>query len=68
MAFPGSPTMGQQHTIGANTWEWNGDGWRKIVATSGNLLAWAEVSPRIILDADRTTFADETPWMTVDYV
>lgn len=29
--FPTNPTIGQQHTIGTNTWEWNGSAWIKFV-------------------------------------
>lgn len=29
--FPTNPTIGQQHTIGVNVWEWNGSAWLKLV-------------------------------------
>jgi len=29
--FPTNPVIGQQYTIGTNTWEWNGAAWIKLV-------------------------------------
>lgn len=29
--FPTNPTVGQQWTIGSNTWEWNGAAWIKLI-------------------------------------
>ena len=33
--FPTNPVLGQQHTIGSNTWEWNGAAWIKYTPPKG---------------------------------
>lgn len=33
--FPNSPTVGQQHTVGLQTWEWDGTTWNIVPAVVG---------------------------------
>ena len=35
MAFPSGPSLNDTHTVGSNTWKWNGYAWDKQVAASG---------------------------------
>jgi len=29
--FPASPSVGQNYVFGDRTWQWNGEGWQRII-------------------------------------
>lgn len=68
MAFPSSPSLGDQHTVGARTWEFTGAGWRSVTVTNENQLAWTGIGPAILLDADIDLLAAIPEWLPVNYV
>lgn len=50
--FPNSPEIGDVHTIGSITWEWNGTAW--IVKTGGSInISLDDLTDVIVSDAQQ---------------
>lgn len=62
MAFPISPSIGQQH----GKWEWNGTGWYQFTVeeTVGSGLSWSGIT---LVDA-LATFDSIVGWSGITYV
>ena len=49
--FPSSPTAGDQYTIGARTWVFNGTGWERLINSGQVLVSFIPLEEIIIEQA-----------------
>jgi hypothetical protein len=63
MAFPSTPTIGQQYTQDGRTWQWDGVAW-EVLALAGPGVAAGGTAGQYLVKVDSTDY--NTNWATLD--
>ena len=63
MAFPSTPTIGQQYTQDGRTWQWDGVAW-EVLAVPGPGVAAGGTAGQYLVKVDSTDY--NTNWATLD--
>lgn len=65
--FPTSPVIGQQYEYLGRIWQWNGDGWRRVINQGQVVAVFATPGTEVIESATALPLISGS-WATLNYV
>lgn len=68
MDFPGSPSLGQDYTLGGRTWRWNGTAWARLMNSGQSAAVWVANSTAWVNEFEGFDPLGPDDWTLLTYI